>query len=135
MIILELLAKRNLPNDERESYFSMQLLQSEQALFRYLPLLKILATVSPLLGLLGTVLGMINAFELISTIDKPITPSLVAGGISQALITTAAGLMIAIPALIAHSLFQMRINRLIQQFTRQLNIVNLHIQNSSRTVN
>jgi len=132
LVVRELIAKKDLPKDEREGYFSIQLLQMEQHLSRFLPLLRILATISPLLGLLGTVLGMISAFEQISALDQPITPALVAGGISQALLTTAAGLIMAIPALIAHSLFQMRTNRLLQQLTRQLNMVNLHIQNVSR---
>jgi biopolymer transport protein ExbB len=127
-ILVELVMKKALPKDEREGYFSIQLMRVEQRLNRFLPLLRILATVSPLLGLLGTVLGMINAFEQISALERPITPALVADGIAQALLTTAVGLMMAIPALIAHSAFQARISRLVHQFTAQLNMINLHIQ-------
>jgi biopolymer transport protein ExbB len=70
------------------------------------------ATVTPLLGLLGTVLGMIHAFDGISTITPGGDPKiLIATGISQALLTTAAGLCIAIPALIAHMYFASCVDR------------------------
>lgn len=66
---------------------------------RFLAVLNSVATVSPLMGLLGTILGMIIAFESIAASGTG-DPRVVAGGISQALITTAAGLIIAVPALI-----------------------------------
>lgn len=72
-----------------------------------------LATVSPLLGIMGTVTGMINAFNAIATSDALGRPELLASGISEALITTAAGLCIAIPALICHMYFASRVDRLI----------------------
>ncbi|MGH7185196.1 MAG: MotA/TolQ/ExbB proton channel family protein, partial [Pseudomonadota bacterium] len=66
---------------------------------RYLTTLGTIAAVSPLLGLFGTVTGMIRAFSAISTRGVG-DPTVVAAGIAEALITTAAGLMVAIPALI-----------------------------------
>jgi biopolymer transport protein ExbB len=70
------------------------------------------ATVTPLLGLLGTVLGMIHAFDAISTLTPDGDPKiLIATGISQALLTTAAGLTVAIPALIAHMYFASCVDR------------------------
>lgn len=70
------------------------------------------ATVTPLLGLLGTVLGMIQAFDAISLITPDGDPKiLIAAGISEALLTTAAGLSIAIPALIAHLHFSSCVDR------------------------
>ena len=66
---------------------------------RFLPLLNTVSNVSPLLGLLGTILGMITAFESIAASGTG-DPRVVAGGISEALITTATGLIVAIPALI-----------------------------------
>ncbi|MCA9209804.1 MAG: MotA/TolQ/ExbB proton channel family protein, partial [Planctomycetales bacterium] len=64
-------------------------------------------------GLLGTVLGMIRAFNAIATADAMGRPELLASGISQALLTTAAGLTVAIPALIAYLFFVSRVDRLI----------------------
>jgi biopolymer transport protein ExbB len=80
---------------------------------RYSRLFNGVATISPLLGLLGTVLGMIRAFNAIVTAGAMGKPELLAGGISQALLTTAAGLSVAIPALIAYLYFISRVDRLI----------------------
>jgi len=71
------------------------------ALQRYLGLLGTIANISPLLGLLGTVLGMIEAFNVIAT-EGAGTPATLGGGISEALITTAAGLSVAVPMILIH---------------------------------
>ncbi len=65
---------------------------------RGLPLLNLIATISPLLGLLGTVLGMIEAFQQLETAGDRVDPAILSGGIWEALLTTAAGLTVAIPA-------------------------------------
>ena len=80
---------------------------------RYLRLFNGIATISPLLGLLGTVVGMIRAFNSIATSDAMGRPELLASGISQALITTAAGLTVAIPAIVAFLMFSSRVDRLV----------------------
>ncbi len=82
---------------------------------RNLRVLNCLATVSPLLGLLGTVVGMIRAFNSIATSDALGRPELLAAGISEALLTTAAGLSVAIPALICYLFFVSRVDKLIIQ--------------------
>ncbi len=79
---------------------------------RGLPVLATIANVAPMLGFLGTVIGMILAFEAIE-IAGQVDPSLVAGGIKVALITTAAGLTIAVPVNISYNYFVTRIDRLI----------------------
>ena len=63
-----------------------------------LPFLSLIATISPLLGLLGTVLGMIEAFQQLETAGDRVDPAILSGGIWEALLTTAAGLSVAIPA-------------------------------------
>lgn len=80
---------------------------------RYLRLFNGIATISPLLGLLGTVLGMISAFNAIATADAMGRPEQLAAGISQALLTTASGLSVAIPAYIAYLYFVSKVDRLI----------------------
>jgi biopolymer transport protein ExbB len=80
---------------------------------KYLRVLNGVSTISPLLGLLGTVVGMIHAFNEIATADAMGRPELLASGISQALLTTAAGLSVAIPALIAYLYFCGRVDHLI----------------------
>jgi biopolymer transport protein ExbB len=78
---------------------------------RYLNTLGTIASVTPLLGLLGTVLGMIDIFAVIT--DAGVGHAgLLAGGIAKALITTAAGLVVAIPALMAHRFFNSKVNKL-----------------------
>jgi biopolymer transport protein ExbB len=79
---------------------------------RGLIILATVANVAPLLGFLGTVSGMISAFEAIAQAEQ-VSAKLVASGISEALITTMSGLMIAIPTQIAHNLFVQRIDRFV----------------------
>lgn len=74
--------------------------------------LAIVATLSPLLGLLGTVVGMIDSFEVVAIAGSLGDASLLAGGISKALVTTATGLIISIPALGLYHLFRSRTNDL-----------------------
>jgi biopolymer transport protein ExbB len=79
---------------------------------RFLIVLQTIAVISPLLGLLGTVTGMIKVFETIVT-EGTGNASILAGGISEALLTTAAGLSIAIPALIFNNLLNKRLENLV----------------------
>lgn len=79
---------------------------------RYLRVLNAIATISPLLGLQGTVFGMIRAFNDIAGSSGMGKPELLAGGIGEALMTTAAGLTVAIPSLVAYLYFLGRIDRL-----------------------
>jgi biopolymer transport protein ExbB len=82
---------------------------------RYLRVLNGVSTVSPLLGLLGTVWGMIQSFNVIATSPAMGRAEMLAGGISVALITTAAGLLVAIPALIFYLYFVGRVDRLVME--------------------
>lgn len=79
---------------------------------RYLNTLGTIASIAPLLGLLGTVIGMIKVFSAI-TIAGVGNPTVLAGGISEALLTTAAGLSVAIPSLMFHRYFNGRVDRLV----------------------
>ena len=82
---------------------------------RHLRLFNGISQVSPLLGLLGTVLGMIASFNAISESNAMGQRELLAGGIAQALLTTAAGMFVAIPALIAYMYFVGRVDQLITE--------------------
>lgn len=73
--------------------------------------LGMIAMLSPLIGLLGTVIGMIGAFQALETAASTVDPSLLSGGIWVALLTTAAGLVVAIPATLAHGWFEGRLTR------------------------
>ena len=77
---------------------------------RNLNMLGIIASISPLLGLLGTVVGMITVFANINLVDGSSNSDLLASGISEALITTAFGLLVAVPGLIFYKYFSARVN-------------------------
>lgn len=79
---------------------------------RYVGTLQVIANIAPLMGLLGTVLGMIEVFNAI-LLQGAGNTSVLAGGISVALYTTVAGLIVAIPATIAHKYFQRRIDAIV----------------------
>ena len=79
---------------------------------RYLNALGTIASIAPLLGLLGTVIGMIKVFAVITTQGIG-DPAVLANGISEALITTAAGLTVAIPSLMFHRYFRGRVDELV----------------------
>jgi biopolymer transport protein ExbB len=85
---------------------------------RYLNTLGTIAAISPLLGLLGTVTGMIRTFSAL-TLGGVGDPAALAGGISESLVTTAAGLMVAIPALIAYRYLRGRIDALVVQMEQE----------------
>lgn len=80
---------------------------------KYLRLFNAISNLTPLLGLLGTVLGMIDAFNAIAQADAMGRPEMLASGIGAALLTTAAGLCVAIPAYAAYAFFVGRVDKLI----------------------
>jgi len=86
--------------------------QEAEYLNKYVVILSVIAQVSPLLGLLGTVQGMIQVFNKVIS-GSVADPSQMAGGISVALITTASGLTVAIPALIGYHYLQGKVNDLV----------------------
>jgi biopolymer transport protein ExbB len=85
---------------------------------RFLSPLGTIAAISPLLGLLGTVIGMIKVFAAITT-NGVGNPGILAGGISEALITTAAGLSVAIPSLIAYRYLRRRVDSLVVEMEKE----------------
>ena len=89
---------------------------------RGLPVLATTATIAPLLGFLGTVTGMINSFDALAAVGLN-NPAAVAKGISEALITTAAGLIIAIPVQMAYNYLITRVNTLVRSMESAANLV------------
>ena len=85
---------------------------------RYLRVFHAISNVAPLMGLLGTVIGMIEAFAVISSQDSIGRPEMLASGISKALMTTAAGLCVAIPAYLAYMYFGGKSDRYLNEIDR-----------------
>ncbi len=108
----------------RRDFASLEL-AADEAVMRELPRLerlqdtvRLLAAVAPLLGLLGTVTGMIETFQAITLFGTG-DPKLMAGGISQALMTTVLGLVVAVPLLFLHSLIVARSRSIVQRLDQQ----------------
>ncbi|HDZ57954.1 MAG TPA: MotA/TolQ/ExbB proton channel family protein [Pseudomonas xinjiangensis] len=104
--------------DTLELKLDEAILKETPALERWQGLIKLLAAVAPLLGLLGTVTGMIATFQAITLFGTG-DPKMMAGGISQALVTTVLGLVVAIPLLFLHSVVAARSKALIQLLEQQ----------------
>ncbi|WP_294703240.1 MotA/TolQ/ExbB proton channel family protein [uncultured Fusobacterium sp.] len=108
---------------ENDLYESKEKLMKEKALEQIenlekrLSILGIVSYISPMAGLLGTVLGMIKSFKAIA-LQGAGDPNVVANGISEALITTAAGLLIAIPAIIAYNLFNRKADKIMMEIEK-----------------
>ena len=106
-LVTALVENRQAPYDELKQILEDTGRLQLMGLQRGLPALATIVAGAPLLGLLGTVIGMIKIFAVVATAGSSITEQL-SSGISQALITTATGLVIAIPALFTHSYLEAR---------------------------
>lgn len=95
---------------------------------RYLSALGTIAHISPLLGLLGTVTGNIRAFGILSSMAAVGDPSLLAGGISEALLTTAAGLLVSIPAIIFYNHLVSKVNHMIIHLENRVSDLVLYVK-------
>lgn len=110
------------PKDEIERALEDASAHELAVLERGLPVLATIAMIAPLLGFLGTVTGMINSFEALASVGLN-NPAAVAKGISEALITTAAGLIIAIPIQMIYNYFVTRVNALVRNMESAANVV------------
>lgn len=119
------LGHRASSKDVIENALEEAILHELPSLEKYLSLLAVLAVIAPFLGLLGTVTGMISTFNVI-TVYGTGDPGLLSGGISEALITTQIGLVIAIPLLLLHSLISGKVTRLSEEMeTKATRLVNI----------
>ncbi|MAC41871.1 MAG: flagellar motor protein MotA [Pelagibacterales bacterium] len=100
-IITSILDNKNLSNEDRENEVSIIGEKQLRNLEFLLKPLEVISNVAPLLGLLGTVIGMITAVSKLENAGSKVDPAILAGGIWEALLTTAFGLIVAIPALAA----------------------------------
>lgn len=108
----------NVDTETLELKLGEAILQETPALERFLTLIKIISTIAPLMGLLGTVTGMIQVFQQI-TVYGAGDPTIMAGGISMALMTTVLGIVAAIPAILMHSWVKSKADRIIHIMEEQ----------------
>lgn len=109
---------RHLSDEEIKSVLEIAARPERALLRKHLSLLNFFASVSVLIGLFGTVLGMFGSFSAIFKHYGPETTSMIAGGVSVALLTTVAGLAVALPSLIAYSYFSSKVESIINDMTR-----------------
>ncbi len=106
---LMLMESSKLAADDLRKELMRQARQAISTLGSFLRPLEVIATLAPLLGLFGTVLGMIEAFQAMEGAGSQVNPSVLSGGIWVALLTTAVGLAVAIPVSLANSWFERRV--------------------------
>jgi biopolymer transport protein ExbB len=118
-LVTALVENRQAPYDELKQILEDTGRLELMGLQRGLPALATIVAGAPLLGLLGTVIGMIKIFAVVATAGSSITEQL-SSGISQALITTATGLVIAIPALFTHSYLEAKAVGILSEIEAQI---------------
>jgi biopolymer transport protein ExbB len=126
-----LLSHKEQPKEIRDEVTSYWLSEFKKKLFASLKALGLVATIAPMLGFLGTVMGMIDSFQAIASLKGPVYPALVAGGLWTALLTTAVGLIIAIPCLVANQIFRFWGEAYINRLSALLNIVSFTLSGIS----
>ena len=116
------LLKYGRPQDEIERTIEAASAHELSRLERGLSVIATVANIAPLLGFLGTVSGMINSFDALARAGLS-NPGLVAKGISEALITTATGLAVAIPMLVAYNYFTSRVSKFVLEMETSANVL------------
>lgn len=124
----QLIKHQQQPKPVRDEMVAVMLLELQHSYQRGIKGLRIIGTISPMLGLLGTVLGIIAAFKVIAVQMGPVSPSMIADGLWEAMLTTAVGLMIALPSLLMAHFFKTIAERQLDSFCLQLNKVSLSLE-------
>ena len=109
-ILAQALEVKDQDQDTLQTVIAHATEQEVRGLSRYLQALATIGNIAPLLGLLGTVLGMIKAFMVIQEMGGKVNASVLAGGIWEAMLTTALGLGVALPTMVAHSYLLSRVD-------------------------
>ncbi|WP_413284091.1 MotA/TolQ/ExbB proton channel family protein [Vibrio sp. MA40-2] len=126
-----LLTHKNFNKTLREQTVSIWLTNKRQQYTSGLRLLAVIGVISPLIGLLGTVLGLIEMFKDLAVTSDAIAPSDLAAGLGLAMSTTAAGLFIAVPAIFGSQILQLWAERSIEKIEHALNHCNLYLEGIS----
>ncbi len=121
-VAMRVFQNRQAPAAELEEHMQIALSEQKMLLERNLGFLGTMAAVAPLVGLLGTVWGIMRAFNDMAATGSA-APSVVAAGVAEALVTTAAGLVVAVPAVMLYN-----------HFTRQMNVMLTVAENGARSM-
>lgn len=118
----------NQPKAIRDDLISLRLHEIQSPFEKGLKTLRIIGTVSPLFGLLGTVIGIIKAFQKIAASTGAVNPAMIADGLWEALLTTAVGLSIALPCLLAAQVYKAWGQRMCDMLCLELNRLSLSFE-------
>jgi biopolymer transport protein ExbB len=121
------------PKHIRDEMVDIMLNELQSPYYSGIKGLRIIGTISPMLGLLGTILGIISAFKVISVQVGPVSPSMIAEGLWEAMLTTAVGLLIALPALLIAHLFKSLSERQLGDFCLRLNKLSISFELEQNT--
>ncbi|MDF2366690.1 MotA/TolQ/ExbB proton channel family protein [Sneathiella sp.] len=121
-------ANKGHPKAVRDELVGLALNDFRRPYYSGIKLLRLIGMISPIIGLLGTILGIIAAFRVISVQTGPVSPALIADGLWEAMLTTAAGLMIALPALLMAHFFSAFSDRQLERFCLELNRLSLSFE-------
>lgn len=127
-LINELVSVKDMPKHLREEVMSISLSMARRQLFTGTGMLKFISTITPMLGLLGNVVGMIHSFTAISVSKSGINPIVISGGLQEAMYTTAIGIGIAIPSMFAEYIFSYIANSRIDNYFAYINKLNIDIE-------
>ncbi len=105
------IAERRVGEETIREEVTREGVEQVEELRSHLRSLEVIASISPLLGLLGTVMGMINAFQQMEIAGTQVSPSILSGGVWEALLTTAVGLAIAIPVVVVLNWFERQVEK------------------------
>jgi biopolymer transport protein ExbB len=111
----------------RDEMLSLMLSELQSRYYRNLKMLKLIASIAPMLGLLGTVLGLLASFKEIAAATSNVSPSVVAAGLFEALYTTVYGLCIAIPSLFFAHFFKLWGEKILGSFCASLNRLSIKL--------
>ena len=128
LLVAQLTKYKDQPKTTRDEIATLLLEELQKNYYSGLTLLRMIGVISPMLGLLGTILGIIKAFQAIAAHAGPVSPSLIADGLWEAMLTTAVGLAIALPALLLAYLFRALGEKMADQFCVELNKLSLSFE-------
>lgn len=120
-----LVQHRDKPKAIRDELVAVNLNELQQGFKGGSSLLRTIGTISPILGLLGTVIGIISAFQKIAASTGAVNPAMIADGLWEALLTTAVGLSVALPCLLASQGFKVWSDRILNDLCLRLNRLSL----------
>jgi len=116
------------PKNIRDDFLTHILLEAKKPYDFGIRILRIIAMASPMVGLLGTVIGIIKVFHTIALHQGPISPALISDGLWNAMLTTAIGLSIALPCLFAAFIFSRLAEKRIEAYQEKLNKISFQFE-------